>query len=421
MNYGYHLLFKRRAKSILALIIATSIQMDLVAQTVQDNSIFQWVGSMNKVIQLDSLIQHSSSSALNHTDYNTISLKKHIQQGGRLNSYKDSLATELAIQRVATHFFNDLAYGNRPPALDYRGAKFNMTAFNIPSLIKAYNKNNNLKTLVTYLNQQSVEVKIILDTLNKLRLSASKNQNKIKILITAANNYRWLNAIRQNQRIVIVNIPSAQLKVYDGNKINFQMKLILGKASTPTKTLSTYIHQVTINPYWTVPNSIIIKEMIPKIKSDENYLSRNHLEVLNNNYNPINPSKIDWFTIDTIHFPYVIRQSTGCENSLGILKLEFENPFAIYLHDTPEKELFKLKTRFFSHGCMRMENPIGLGRLLLEDNLKAIDSIDLTKCYLNPKPIYIPIANKTPLVVWYNQVDFDSNNNLLFYKNVYNR
>ena len=421
MNYGYLILFKRAAKSLLALIIATSIQIDVVAQTVQENSVFQWVGSMNKAIQLDSLIQNSSSSALNYKDYNTIILKKHIQQAGKLNTYKDSLATELAIQRVATHFFNDLAYGNKPPVLDYRGAKFNMTAFNIPSLIKAYNKNNNLNSLVTYLNQQNAEVKIILDTLNKLRLSASKNQNKIKILITGANNYRWLNAIRQNQRIVLVNIPSAQLKVYEGNKMNFQMKLILGKESTPTKTLSTYIQQVTINPYWTVPNSIIIKEMIPKIKSDKNYLSRNHLEVLNNNYKPINSSQIDWYTVDTIHFPYVIRQSTGCENSLGILKLEFENPFAIYLHDTPEKELFKLKTRFFSHGCMRMENPVALGRLLLEDNLKAIDSIDLTKCYQNPKPIYIPITNKTPLVVWYNQVDFDSNNNLLFYKNVYNR
>ena len=421
MNYGYLILFKRAAKSLLALIIATSIQIDVVAQTVQENSVFQWVGSMNKLMQLDSLIQHSGSSALNHTDYNTIILKKYIQQGGNLNSYKDSLATELAIQRVATHFFNDLAYGNKPPVLDYRGAKFNMTTFNIPSLIKAYNKNNNLNTLVTYLNQQSTEVKIILDTLKKLRLAASKNQHKIKTLITAANNYRWLNAIRQNQRIVLVNIPSAQLKVYEGYKMNFQMRLILGKESTPTKTLSAYISQVTINPYWTVPNSIIIKEMIPKIKSDENYLSRNHLEVLNNNYKPINPSQINWYTIDTIHFPYVIRQSTGCENSLGILKLEFENPFAIYLHDTPEKELFKLKTRFFSHGCMRMENPVALGRLLLEDNLKAIDSIDLTKCYQNPKPIYIPIANKTPLVVWYNQVDFDSNNNLLFYKNVYNR
>ncbi len=207
MNYGYLILFKRAAKSLLALIIATSIQIDVVAQTVQENSVFQWVESMNKAIQLDSLIQHSSSSALNYRDYNTIILKKYIQQSGKLNTYKDSLATELAIQRVATHFFNDLAYGNKPPVLDYRGAKFNMTAFNIPSLIKAYNKNNNLKTLVNYLNQQCVEVKTILDTLNRLRLSASKNQHKINALITAANNYRWLNAIRQNQRIVLVNIP----------------------------------------------------------------------------------------------------------------------------------------------------------------------------------------------------------------------
>ena len=296
-----------------------------------------------------------------------------------------------------------------------------MTAFNIPVFIKTYNHINQLKALPLFLNQQSSEVKMILDTLNKLLSSSSKNASKIKLLTKAANDYRWLNAARTNQRIVLVNIPSAQLKVYDGAKITLQMKLILGKASTPTKTLSTYIKQVTINPYWTVPKSIIVNEMIPKIQKDISYLSRNRLEVLGSNYKSINPYQINWHSIDLVNFPYIIRQATGCENALGILKLEFDSPFAMYLHDTPEKKLFETKNRFYSHGCMRMEKPVAMGRLLLEDNLKAIDSIDLTKCYLNLKPIYIPITTKTPLVVWYSQVDFDSNNNLSFYKNIYNR
>ena len=397
------------------------MQGPISAQVSVQNAIFQWIGNPKNVMVLDSLINRSSLFALDKSDYNTIAIKRLTQHPENLLNYKDSLAIELAIQKTATHFFNDLAYGNKPPSLDYRGAKFDMIAYNIPALIKMYHQKNQLSNLVEDLNQKSIEVKMILDTLHSLQKSSYKNQTKINLLIKAANDYRWLNAVRNNHRIILVNIPSAQLKVYDGSTITLQMKLILGKASTPTKTLSTYVKQVTINPYWTVPKSIIVNEMLPKIQQDISYLSRNHLEVLGSNYKPLNPYQINWFNVDLVNFPYIIRQATGCENALGILKLEFDSPFSMYLHDTPEKQLFGYKNRFFSHGCMRMENPVAMGRLLLEDNLQAIDSIDLTKCYLNSKPIFIPVAKKIPLVVWYSQVDFDSNNNLLIYKNVYNR
>ena len=408
-------------KYIKFLIFGLLIQSTVFAQNPPQNLIFQWIGFPTKIKILDSLLLQSNHFALEVQDYNRTAIQNVLKHNRLLKNYKDSLEAEMSIQKTATHFFNDLAYGNKPPILDYRGAKFEMTAFNIPALIKSYNQKNNLAQLVNILNAQSVEIKKIIDTLNSLQNAALKNQSKIDLLKIAVNDYRWLNAIRMKQRIVLVNIPSAQLKVYDGATIPLQMKLILGKPSTPTKTLSTYIKQVTINPYWTVPKSIIINEMLPKIQQDIAYLSRNHLEVLGSNYKAINPYEINWYDIDLDHFPYIIRQATGCENALGILKLEFDSPFSMYLHDTPEKQLFKYTSRFFSHGCMRMEKPIEMGRLLLENNIAAIDSIDFTKCYLNPKPIFIPVTSKIPLVVWYSRVDFDSNNNLLIYKNVYNR
>jgi murein L,D-transpeptidase YcbB/YkuD len=299
--------------------------------------------------------------------------------------------------------------------------KFDMIAFNMPVLIQTYLQKKQLGQLVQVFNQNSMEIKKILDSLHALQKTTNKNQAKINLLKKAANDYRWLNAVRSQQRIILVNIPSAQLKVYEGPKTTLQMKIILGKASTPTKTLSAYINQVTINPYWTVPKSIIVKEMIPKIQKDIQYLSKNRLSVLNESYKVVNPHQINWETIDLENFPYIIRQATSCENALGILKLEFDNPFSMYLHDTPEKELFKNKNRFLSHGCMRMENPVAMSRFLLSNNLQAIDTLDLTKCELNLKPIFLPVTIKTPLIVWYSQVDFDSNNNLMFYKNIYNR
>ncbi len=418
-NNCYFVQNKKRFNKLLILFLVSLLQLPAYSQSQNGHSIFQWIGAIEKVKALDHLIEQSNDYALFKKDYNTILLKKFIQQAGVLSHYKDSLATELSIQKAATHFFNDLAYGNKPPVLDYRGAKFDLTAYNVPDLIKTYNSRSALKELVTYLNEQSIEVKTILDSLHLLQKNQTKNKYKISLLITGANHYRWLNAIRKQQNIVLVNIPSAQLKVYNVNKVELEMRLILGKPNTPTKTLSTYIHQVTINPYWTVPKSIIVKEMLPKIKNDKNYLTRNHLSVLNADYKTIHPIDINWYTIDTLNFPYIIRQATGCENALGILKLEFENPFSIYLHDTPEKQLFKLKSRFLSHGCMRMENPIGMGRFLLADNLQAIDSIDLTQCNQNLKPTFIPLNKKMPLVVWYSQIDFDSNYKISFYKDVY--
>ena len=399
----------------------TLIQVYSFSQMSSQPIIFQWISQPSSIKILDCLIGQSDALALNASDYNTVAIKKWMRNPQSLLNYKDSLTTELSIQKTATHFFNDLAYGNKPPSLDYRGAKFNLIAYNVPALIKTYLLKNQLSQLVQVFNQNSMEVKKIMDSLHTLQKSNKKNQARIALFIKAANDYRWLNAVRSQQRIVLVNIPSAQLKVYEGPAVTLQMKIILGKASTPTKTLSAFINQVTINPYWTVPKSIIVKEMLPKIQKDIQYLTNNRLAVLNENYKVIDPRQINWATIDLENFPYIIRQATGCENALGILKLEFDNPFSMYLHDTPEKQLFKNKNRFLSHGCMRMEKPIEMGRLLLSNNLKAMDTLDLTKCDLNLKPLFFPVTIKTPLIVWYSQVDFDSNNNLMFYKNVYNR
>lgn len=412
---------KQRITRVFLFVFISVLHPPLTAQIPKGNTLFYWIGYPNRMATLDSLINRSSQYALYKRDYNTSTLKKIIQASKVLFTYKDSLMTEVAIQKTATHFFNDLAYGNQPPSLDYRGVKFDMIAFNVPALIQTYLQKNQLGQLVQVFNQNSMEIKKILDSLHTLQKSTKKNKATISVFMKAANDYRWLNAVREKNRIVLVNIPAAQLKVYEGPFVTLQMKLILGKAITPTKTLSTYIQQVTINPYWTVPKSIIVKEIIPKIQNDIQYLLKNRLTVLDEHYKKIDPYRINWQTIDLEQFPYVIRQSTGCENALGILKLEFENPFSMYLHDTPEKQLFKNKNRFLSHGCMRMENPEAMGRFLLANNLIAMDTLDLTKCELNLKPIFIPVTIKTPLVVWYSQLDFDSNNNLLLYKNIYNR
>lgn len=370
-----------------------------------------FVGHPDRIKTLDSLIEHAGSWALKKGDYAT-AYTAALKEGTK----QDSLLTLVAI-----HFFSHLAYGNHAPNLQYEGVRFKMNAYNVPELVNQYATQKTLAQLATYFSNSSKEVATILKTLKVYQDSSRKMNAKIDLLIKAASDYRWLNAIKQENRIILVNIPSAQLWTFDHNKMVLSMRVILGKLATPTNTLSSPVDKITINPYWMVPKSIATKEMLPKILKDKNYFEDNHLQVLNANYKVVAPNKIDWEVYSEDNFPFTIRQGTGCDNSLGLLKVEFDSPFGIYLHDTPEKALFGNINRFYSHGCMRMEKPIDMGKWLLQNNAKAIDTIDFNKCYKDPSPKSIPVTLSTQIIVWYSLVDFDNNGNLKFYKNIYEK
>ena len=103
----------------------------------------------------------------------------------------------------------------------------------------------------------------------------------------------------------------------------------------------------------------------------------------------MDPYSINWKALSRTNFPYLIRQSTGCDNALGLLKLNFNNPFSVYLHDTNSRNLFKNNRRFYSHGCMRMEKPMELGHLVLKNNPTAIDTLEQKGCLRNQSPITV--------------------------------
>ena len=135
----------------------------------------------------------------------------------------------------------------------------------------------------------------------------------------------------------------------------------------------------------------------------------------------MDPYSITWTALSTKYFPYIIRQSTGCDNALGLLKLNFYNPFGVYLHDTPNKYLFTLNKRFFSHGCMRMEKPMELGHLVLKNNGLAIDTLEQKGCLRNQSPIVVPAEERMPVIVWYNPVGVDDTRRIQFYEDVYEK
>jgi L,D-transpeptidase YcbB len=254
--------------------------------------------------------------------------------------------------------------------------------------------------------------------LQELNIPLSTRLQQLKL---AVNYYRWLYCLTREQAVIVVNIPAAYLKVYDPAGVKLEMKVIVGKPPTPTPTLSSRVSEVVLYPYWTVPHSIATKELLPAIKRNPGYVNANNYQVVNKQGKVVNPYKISWHSLSASNFPYTIRQSTGCDNALGLIKLNFYNPFSVYLHDTPGKNLFTLNKRYFSHGCMRMEKPMELGYLALKNNFIAIDTLTEKGCLLQQSPIVVPADEKMPVIVWYNPVGIDTTGRVIYYEDIYKK
>ncbi|MDO8928012.1 MAG: L,D-transpeptidase family protein, partial [Bacteroidota bacterium] len=148
-----------------------------------------------------------------------------------------------------------------------------------------------------------------------------------------------------------------------------QMRSVAGKKKNPTPTIASYITNIVTFPFWNVPFSIASKELLPKVQKDETYLERNNFEVVDAKGNVVDDYDLNWAKYTEKTFPYFFRESTGPNNSLGILKFNLENPFSIYLHDTNMRGAFAKKSRFLSHGCIRLEKPVELADLLTDGRI----------------------------------------------------
>jgi L,D-transpeptidase YcbB len=255
-------------------------------------------------------------------------------------------------------------------------------------------------------------------SLEALNVPISKRLQQLKLAI---NNYRWLSCLSQQQPVIVVNVPATHLTVYYNREILLFMRIIAGKPATPTPTLSSTIDEVILYPYWHVPYSIATKELLPLIKRNPAYIDANNYQVLDQQGKIMDPYTISWHLYSTSYFPFLIRQSTGCDNALGLIKFNFYNPFSVYLHDTPGKPLFALNKRFFSHGCMRLEQPMELGHLVLKNNPISIDTLEQKGCLRNQQPVIVPVPQSMPVIVWYSLVDVDSTGRVIFFEDIYKK
>lgn len=174
------------------------------------------------------------------------------------------------------------------------------------------------------------------------------------------------------QRFVLVNVPEFRLYLVDGDTARLEMAVVVGKEGWRTPAMQDEIEHVVFNPTWSVPASIVEEELAPQIAADPDFFERNNMIVLDlrgESKKRVDASQldVDWKNFNPREFPYLIRQQPGPANPMGQIKFMFPNSRGIYLHGTPLDHLFEERFRAFSHGCVRVEDPVALAAALLED------------------------------------------------------
>lgn len=238
-----------------------------------------------------------------------------------------------------------------------------------------------------------------------------------------------LDRLRQEKKrpasFIGINIPSFALIFVADDTLRAQHKIIVGKIEHPTPTLESRISRMISLPYWKVPSSIAKKEVLPALKRNSAYLNKEHMRIYKAQQKEVNPAAVNWKKVKDNTFPYQIIQDPGPWNSLGLIKFEFANNFSVYVHDTPSRYLFAQNYRSFSHGCMRCDQPIELGKKILNFDKTATKTNPVSPDSLQSlidQQIHqsIPLLKSLPIFVSYTSVTADQKG-LYFHLDMYQK
>ncbi|MCR8560811.1 L,D-transpeptidase family protein [Mucilaginibacter sp. BJC16-A38] len=257
--------------------------------------------------------------------------------------------------------------------------------------------------LVTAVKQFQSRHGLVVDGLLNKETVAALNvplKSRIKQILVNMERSRWL-PVSLNTDYLAVNIPEFKLHVYHADSLMWSCNVVVGQTVNPTTVFYGTLRYVVFSPYWAVPPSIVRKEIIPALKRKRGFLSANHMEITG--YEDGLP---------------VIRQLPGPENSLGLVKFLFPNSYNIYLHDTPSKSLFGESSRAFSHGCIRVQEPVKLANFLLKGQ-RGWNAEKVDIAMHAGKEQYVTLQHKVPVFIAYFTAFIDRNNQLNFRDDIY--
>ena len=234
--------------------------------------------------------------------------------------------------------------------------------------------------------------------------------------------WRWMGS-DFGDRYVLVNIPDFSLRVVDGRRVVLAMRVIVGKAHQATPAFSDPMTQIVLNPAWHIPDSIAANEIAPQLLRDPGYLSRKGLAIKrrDDTSGTVDPATLDDAEVRQLGKPgssLRLLQPPGADNALGRYKFVVNDRFDVYLHDTPTGQLFARSERDFSHGCIRLEKPAELARLLLAGDPKWTPQA-ISDEVESGRTVIIPLARPIPVHIIYQTAWAGPDGTLELRKDVY--
>ncbi|UEG49008.1 L,D-transpeptidase family protein [Ferruginibacter lapsinanis] len=281
----------------------------------------------------------------------------------------------------------------------------------LSTAIKKYQKQKGIK-------QDGIITGSIVNMMN------NTDTEKFKRIAITLDRYKQL-PVNMPEKYIWVNLPGYYLQVWDHDTLALESRIICGKPATRTPLLNSYITDMVTYPTWTVPTSIIVKQYLPKLKNNPSYISKLGLKLMNAKGETIDPSSVSWSKYSK-GIPYKIMQNSGDNNALGVFKFNFDNEYAVYLHDTNQRYLFKNASRAFSHGCVRVQEWEKLAYYIARNdslNVRPGDTLryttDSIKNWIAAKQRKrIDVKNKVALYIRYFSCD-EKDGSIKFYDDIY--
>ncbi|KPE52749.1 L,D-transpeptidase family protein [Chryseobacterium indologenes] len=340
----------------------------------RNNSEYAWItaqrSDQSEIAML--LLEYSYRFGLSLSDYHwdAISLQKlrKLRDTSAETNQEEKALFDILMTDALITFINNLHLGKYNPFYDSLYIDSNdINGFRSEDILM--NTRQETDFLTTILEVQP-KIKAYVDFQNYLNALYAENdciapQREYEKIIINMERLRWIDT--KETTYILVNIPSYILRLYHQND-GVDFKVIIGKPTTKTPVLRSNITYFTTAPDWKVPQSIFVKEMLPKILKNPQYLESHHYSVYDKRGNQVEISSSKLKEIRQNPHQYSIRQSSGCDNALGAVVFRFKNSYGIYLHDTSQKQLFNKDERALSHGCIRVENAEELASLMLKND-----------------------------------------------------
>lgn len=318
---------------------------------------------------------------------------------------RDSAAlarTDVLLTDAVLTLMSDLHYGRYNPRVSLEDVDDpRHTAFSPDSVLRAALASPGFRETILEVQPQVRGYRLLQDYQRLLSSQYTGDRydisdDTLRLISVNLERYRWQHAVTHHY--AEINIPSYRLEYVNGT-IRERFRVIVGKPSSPTPALSGRIEYFTTAPDWKVPAGIFRKEILPAAIADAGYLERNHFTIYDRRGEPVPTDPESLRSVRLHPERYTARQSGGCDNALGRVVFYFENPYSVYLHDTPGRHLFGRKYRALSHGCIRVERPERLVELLLDaeaapkaTRLKVASSMESYTTYRYHLKMPVPIV-----------------------------